>query len=415
MKSDLDRHMEAAKIDALLVRGSAQHNPAMQYFTGPIHTTRGFLLKVAGKDPVLFHRDMERDEAVRSGLETESFEARGLSEIFEQTQGDENRTDAILLEKIFQEYGVKGRVSVYGRVEVGPAYGTLEHLSELHPDIEIIGEDAVKSVLMQTRRTKDTDEIERIRRMGEITIAVVNDVRNFLTSHAVRDGFLVDSSGEKLTVGTVKRKIDLWLALRGAENPEQTIFAIGYDAAVPHSAGTDTDPIPIGKTIVFDIFPCEVGGGYFHDFTRSWCLGYAPDEVLSIYQDVLELFEWSKNSIVPDQFTREVQRGVCQQFEARGHTTICSDPNTQSGYVHSLAHGLGLDIHEPPIYRHYEHNSDRVEVNSVFTIEPGLYYPEQEIGVRLEDTVWLRPDGELETLVEFPLDLVVPLPGVTGT
>ena len=207
MKSDLDRHMEAAKIDALLVRGSAQHNPAMQYFTGPIHTTRGFLSKVAGKDPVLFHRDMERDEAVRSGLETESFEARGLSEIFEQTQGDENRTDAILLQKIFQEYGVKGRVSVYGRVEVGPAYGTLEHLSELHPDIEIIGEDAVKSVLMQTRRTKDTDEIERIRRMGEITVAVVNDVRNFLTSHAVRDGFLVDSSGEKLTVGTVKRKM----------------------------------------------------------------------------------------------------------------------------------------------------------------------------------------------------------------
>jgi Xaa-Pro aminopeptidase len=55
-----------------------------------------------------------------------------------------------------------------------------------------------------------------------------------------------------------------------------------------------------------------------------------------------------------------------------------------------------------------------VEVNSVFTVEPGLYYPDREIGVRLEDTVWLRPDGELETLVEYPMDLVVPIPGVTG-
>jgi Xaa-Pro aminopeptidase len=47
----------------------------------------------------------------------------------------------------------------------------------------------------------------------------------------------------------------------------------------------------------------------------------------------------------------------------------------------------------------------------VFTIEPGLYYPEREIGVRIEDTVWMRPDGELEVLVDYPKDLVLELPG----
>ena len=48
----------------------------------------------------------------------------------------------------------------------------------------------------------------------------------------------------------------------------------------------------------------------------------------------------------------------------------------------------------------------------VFTIEPGLYYPDRGMGVRIEDTVWMKPDGELETLVDFPKDLVIKIPGV---
>jgi Xaa-Pro aminopeptidase len=47
---------------------------------------------------------------------------------------------------------------------------------------------------------------------------------------------------------------------------------------------------------------------------------------------------------------------------------------------------------------------------TVFTIEPGLYYPEQGLGVRIEDTFYMRPDGELEILVDFPRDLVLELP-----
>jgi Xaa-Pro aminopeptidase len=46
----------------------------------------------------------------------------------------------------------------------------------------------------------------------------------------------------------------------------------------------------------------------------------------------------------------------------------------------------------------------------VFTIEPGLYYPERGIGVRLEDTYWISPDnGGAQLLVDFPLDFVLPM------
>jgi Xaa-Pro aminopeptidase len=94
-------------------------------------------------------------------------------------------------------------------------------------------------------------------------------------------------------------------------------------------------------------------------------------------------------------------------FEAKGHSTIQSNQSTQDGYVHSLGHGLGLNVHERPWFGHNASAADRLDPGSVVTIEPGLYYPERGLGVRLEDTVWVRPDGGMEVLAEFPLDLIL--------
>jgi Xaa-Pro aminopeptidase len=102
---------------------------------------------------------------------------------------------------------------------------------------------------------------------------------------------------------------------------------------------------------------------------------------------------------------------VCEFFESRGHPTIGSDPKTHDGYVHGLGHGVGLQVHERPSLSDSAANTDRLEAGNVVTIEPGLYYPERNAGVRLEDIVYLRPDGTLEVLSTFPLDLVVPCQG----
>jgi len=46
---------------------------------------------------------------------------------------------------------------------------------------------------------------------------------------------------------------------------------------------------------------------------------------------------------------------------------------------------------------------------SIFTSEPGLYYPSRGMGVRIEDTYYARPDGTFEILAEFPKELVLPV------
>jgi Xaa-Pro aminopeptidase len=77
--------------------------------------------------------------------------------------------------------------------------------------------------------------------------------------------------------------------------------------------------------------------------------------------------------------------------------------------VHSLGHGLGLNVHEAP--RLSDKSSDTLAPGNVFTIEPGLYYPERGLGVRIEDTVYFDETGTLHTLTNFPYDLVLPLKG----
>jgi Xaa-Pro aminopeptidase len=412
MKSDLDRIMEEAGLDALLINGPADHNAAMVYFTGIIHMSGGYLIKKRGQEPILVCSDMEREEAARTGYQVKVLGDYNPFEILKEVGGDQIQAQARILELIFKEFDVKGKVSIYGKVDLGAYIEIFRLLEEKLHQVQIIGESTRASVLGTARMTKTEHEIEQIRKMGQITTKVVGDVANFLTSHKVEDETLIMSDGSPLTIGEVKKRINLWLAMQGAENPEGTIFAIGRDGGIPHSAGTDSDVIQLGKPIVFDIFPCQHGGGYFYDHTRTWCLGYAPDEVVALYNDVAEVYQQIVEAVKKDTPAREYQVLTCELFQKQGHPTILEDPQTQIGYCHSLGHGLGLNVHETPFFSSLESNEDRVEAGSVFTLEPGLYYPDKGVGVRLEDTYWMRPDGELERLSNFPTDLVLEMKGV---
>ncbi|HLE90648.1 MAG TPA: aminopeptidase P family N-terminal domain-containing protein, partial [Anaerolineales bacterium] len=73
MKTDLDALMKARNVDAILIFGDAEHNPPMYYFVGGGHVSGALLLKKRDEAPVLFHNDMERDEAAKSGLKTVSY------------------------------------------------------------------------------------------------------------------------------------------------------------------------------------------------------------------------------------------------------------------------------------------------------------------------------------------------------
>jgi Xaa-Pro aminopeptidase len=199
------------------------------------------------------------------------------------------------------------------------------------------------------------------------------------------------------------------LAERDLESPEETIFSIGRDAGIPHSAGNPPDVIRTGVPIVFDIFPCEAGGGYFYDFTRTWCFGYAPDAVLKLYEDVRHVHETIISELKINQPFSLSQDRTCQLFAESGHATIKEDPALEEGYVHSVGHGVGLAVHEKPFSGTGASALDILKPGVVFTVEPGLYYPSRNMGVRLEDTLYAADSGDFKILADYPLDLVIPL------
>lgn len=411
MKTDLDALMLEKDLDAILITGPGQHNPAMVYMTGVGNITNADLIKKRGEEPVLFHFPMERDEAARSGLKLKNIAEYNFRELIEQANGDYLQAIVKRYRMMLNDTGVtSGNIGLYGRSEIGSNYAIFAALQQEMPGIHLVGE-INNSAMMLARMTKSEDEIARIRKMGEITTQVVGLVADFISMHPAKDGVVVNKDGQPLTIGEVKSLINRWLSERGAENPEGTIFSIGRDAGVPHSSGNPDDVLRLGQSIVFDIFPCEAGGGYFYDFTRTWCLGYAPDDVQALYEDVLSTYKAVVAQLQAGQPFKQYQEFTCELFAKQGHQTIKENPTTQAGYVHSLGHGIGLNVHERPWSGVNGDDKDSLVPGAVFTIEPGLYYPDRGMGVRLENSLWVRPDMKIEVLADYPLDLVIPIKG----
>jgi len=319
---------------------------------------------------------------------------------------------ALRFHRILADYGLaNGRVAVFGKVELSNSFGILTKLMKSAPDIEFVGESGSNSVILQAMETKEDVEVARIRKMGAVTTEVVGMVRELLTSSDVRsDEVLLKEDGSPLTIGDVKGRIALWLAERGAVDSEGVIFAIGRDAGVPHSVGNPDDPITLGKTIVFDIFPAEKGGGYFYDFTRTWILGYATPEAQAMYDQVKEIYDQVIENLDLNANFVDYQRMTCEYFESKGHKSQLRTKNPLEGYVHGLGHGVGLNIHERPgSSLMMDGTNNLLKPGVVVTIEPGLYYPEKGMGFRIEDTYWVRPDGQFERLAEYPYDFVLPM------
>jgi len=391
--------------------GTMKNNADMVYFTGIQEVKNADIFKLSGKTPVVYHATaMEREEAAKSGLETHALDTEMPLEIYlKENAGDLTAAVARRYTDVFDKLGLlKGRVAVSGTASLSAAYATLEIMKSMLPEIEFKG--ILKdSAIQKARMTKDPGEVEHIRRMGKITTSVVRNVADYLTSRQVEDNHLIEENGIPVTVLKVKGLINQWLAELGAENPEETIFSIGRDAGIPHNTCNPEDQIELGKPIVFDIYPCEKGGGYFYDFTRTWCLGYAPDEVQKIYDQVVSVFHQVIGSLEEGKQFSYYQDKTCQLFSAYGHPTVADKPDITEGYVHSIGHGLGLEVHENPFSGITSAKNDVLIPGVVFTIEPGLYYPSKGMGIRIEDTVYLNPEGRFEIMADFPYDLVLPM------
>ncbi|MFN2283230.1 MAG: M24 family metallopeptidase, partial [Anaerolineae bacterium] len=376
MQRDLDILMADRNLDAIVVSGKVKGNPPLIYMLNGARVTQALLVKKRGETPHLIASPIEREEATAAGYPVILNTRYNYSELLKQHNGDTLTASVAYQRAIFDDLGVTGRVGVYGYRDQGSAYAFLKALDAALPAIEIVGE-IDDNLIEEARATKDAAEVDRIREVGRRTAEVVRQTVSFLQEHAIgKDETLRHATEDRaLTVGDAHAHIHRLITLQGLEDSEGFIFAAGHDAGVPHNQGTLDMPLRLGETIIFDIYPREIGGGYFFDMTRTFCLGYAPEAVTRLYQDVQDCVAHLRAALKAGEETRSYQRMACAFYESRDHPTIGSDPATLEGYVHGLGHGVGLDIHESPSFFDYAGNTVCLTPGHVFTLEPGLYYP----------------------------------------
>jgi Xaa-Pro aminopeptidase len=405
MRQDLDRLLKERGLDAAVVAGPVHGNPAMYYMTGGAGLTKGIVVKKLAEPAVLLCWPMERGEAAESGLAVIDLGKYDYARILREEE-DELAATVALYRHIFDDLAISGDVGFYGAADRGSAWVLLNALNKELDSVTVHGEFG-GTLIEAARATKEPDEIARIRAVGRRTCAVVRRTVAFLQSQGVREGILVRPDGAPLTIGHVHEEINQFIAEERLEDPEGFIFSIGAGAGVPHTKGSPSDVVSLGETIVFDIFPREAGGGYFFDMTRTFCLRYAPPEVEQAYQDVHDCLQSMLREYKTGVEARVYQQMACEFFEARGHRTVSSHSQTRSGYVHTLGHGLGLAVHEHPFFRDDPSNADRLEPGHVFTCEPGLYYPEDGFGIRIEDVLYVDESGTVQNLTSMPKSLVI--------
>jgi Xaa-Pro aminopeptidase len=413
LKSDIDRLMREYNLDAIVVLSDEAHNPYNDYLTNRSRAG-GVIFKKRDQTAVLIVNAMEIDNAMKSGLEVYTTYRFGEAELRQKHGQDAFRIECDLYRNYFEKLDIKGRVAFYGVADVGHFFALIFALRHTTPGVEFVLTNEADRLFSRAYETKDHWEIAAIKDVARRTSQVVRNTWEFISSHHAAKNEIgspvLNENGEPLTIGAVKRFIRQQEIELELDDPEGCIFAQGRDGAFPHSVGEDNDVLQVGRAIVFDIFPRGLKSGYFHDMTRTWCIGQAPADVQAAYDDVMAIFGRVHEALKVGEAGRTYQEMTLDYFEENEHPTQRSHPGTQDGYVHSLGHGIGFNIHEAPTFRMFEPPS-YLAPGTVFAIEPGLYYPDLAFGVRVEDTVYFDEQGQLHTLTDFPHDLVLPLRG----
>lgn len=237
-----------------------------------------------------------------------------------------------------------------------------------------------EDLLVEERRTKSRDEVAGVEAAVSAAEAAIGMARKLVAEAEARDGELrVD--GEPLTAERLRREMEHVLVDRGCSAVDM-IAAPGEESRKPHWRGSG--PIREGEPVVVDVFPRHRESRYCGDMTRTILRGDGP-RVEEMHRAVVEALEAAEEAAAPGEACSEVHAAAAGKLEEEGFET-----DDGEGFVHSVGHGVGLDVHEPP--RLSEESDDVLREGDIFTLEPGLYY-EGVGGVRVEDTFVARGDG----------------------
>jgi Xaa-Pro aminopeptidase len=253
------------------------------------------------------------------------------------------------------------------------------------------------------RRAKSAAELEGIRAAVRAAEAGLAAAAALLARGEPGEGGRLEVDGHPLRSEDVREALRTACAEHGAPCPPDVIVSSVWQGT-GHEPGSG--PLPVGLPIHVDLWPRHEESACWADVARTFVAGEpAPEHAETIAEQARlarEALEQAIASVRPGITGRELYDGACDRFEAAGWPTQrTSAAEEEEGFLYSLGHGVGLEVHEAPPLGLAGH--DPLVTGDVIAIEPGLW--RKGIGgVTFEDLVLVTDDGH-EVLTSFPYDL----------
>ncbi|MDG2372007.1 MAG: aminopeptidase P family protein [Flavobacteriaceae bacterium] len=251
-------------------------------------------------------------------------------------------------------------------------------------------------ILQKLRSVKWSAEIEQIQKACDITEKGIRRLLSFIRP------------------GVWEYEIEAELAHEFIKNNSKgfaysPIIASGNNANVLHYIENNKQ-CNSGELILLDV--AAEYGNYSSDLTRTFPIsGKYNDRQKAVYKSVLNVKNEVTKLLIPGAFWKEyhlevgklmtselLKLGLLDKADIQNQTSEL--PAYKKYFMHGTSHHLGLDTHD------YGVLDDPIEANMVFTVEPGIYIPDEGFGVRLEDTVVIQENGEPKNLMEkIPIEI----------
>ncbi|HKW86769.1 MAG TPA: Xaa-Pro peptidase family protein [Nitrospiraceae bacterium] len=365
---------------ATLIIAASESDSNLYYATRFIAPDPFIFLEVKGERLVVMS-DLEIDRA-RSQAAVDRVLSYSEIEMQVRAQGVSTPGTVEIVHAVLETHGIKRLL-----VPSNFPYGHAARLQALGYQLESRPEP-----FFERRAIKTEEEVRYIEASQRATEEAVAAAHDALRAASPRDGTLW-LDGTPLTSERIKKLINVKLMEQDCV-AQHTIVAGGEQACDPHHEGSG--PLPVDRSIIFDVFPRSGQTRYFADMSRTVVRGRPSPELKRLYQTIKEAQEVAIEEIRDGADGTKIHQGICDRFETAGYKTGLVNGRMQ-GYFHGTGHGVGLDIHEAP---RISRKGSILQEGQIVTVEPGLYYP--GLGaIRIEDMVLVARDG-CRNLTNFP-------------